>query len=221
MDTFHCSFFFFSLSIILTVLSLFAPVTSPTVSPPLSPSFCLGNSVHPAQHQESKLEQPRAGFFPLGCPRPRPEPARPGTVRAEAARAVPTDGTALTGRETHGLTPSPAAPMAGFCPDLFPWDLLPSESRFGWIFFPGGDMFGVCYTANVRLTIVSENSCDTCTDAFAFTGSAHCSGFLLVSPAFSSPFSQVRAMRLAAGFLFPSRRVASTKFVVFMSVNRF
>lgn len=176
MDTFHCSFFFFSLSIILTVLSLFAPVTSPTVSPPSPPPSVW-----------------EIAYTPLGCPRPRPEPARPGTVRAEAARAVPTDGTALTGRETHGLTPSPAAPMAGFCPDLFPWDLLPRESRFGWFFFPGGDMFGVCYTANVRLTIVSENSCDTCTDAFAFTGSAHCSGFLLVSPAFSSPFSQVRA----------------------------
>lgn len=221
MDTFHCSFFFFSLSIILTVLSLFAPVTSPTVSPPLSPSFCLGNSVHPAQHQESKLEQPRAGFFPFGCPRPRPEPARPVRSEPKLPGLCPrTERLSLGGKRMVSLQ-ALQPPWRVSVRTCFRGTSCPVSLGLGGFSFRGGDMFGVCYTANVGLTIVSENSCDTCTDAFAFTGSAHCSGFLLVSPAFSSPFSQVRAMRLAAGFLFPSRRVASTKFVVFMSVNRF
>lgn len=192
MDTFHCGFFFFSLSI-LTVLSLFAPVTSPTVSLPLSPSFCLGNTPHPTPGVQTGGAA--SGLLPAWVPaaseQPQPEPARPGTVRAEAVWAVPTDGTALTGRETHGLTPSPAVPIAGFCPYLFPWAIPPSDSRFGWFFFPGGDTFGVCYTANVSLTIISENSCRHTVR-----------GFLFVSGIFPFPSARSGSMRLAVGFLF-------------------
>lgn len=82
MDTFHCSFFFFSLSI-LTVLSLFAPVTSPTVSLPLSPFFCLGNSPHPTPGVQTGGAA--SGLLPAWVPAASEQPQRslPGRVQSE------------------------------------------------------------------------------------------------------------------------------------------
>lgn len=134
-----------------TFLSLFAPLTSPTFSLPISPFFCLGNSIHPTPTPRVQtggaaprrpIKEPRVGVSLLGCcPRPGPEPARPVTGRAGLpglclGLCPRTERLSLDGKRMVSLHVLP-----------FPWRVSvrprflgtsrPRASRFGWIFFSG------------------------------------------------------------------------------------
>lgn len=114
----------------LTFLSLFAPLTSPTFSLPISPFFCLGNSIHPTPTPRVQTGGAASRRLAVGVlPAARAGACQAGYRQSWAAGSVPgsvpTDGTALARREANGFAPRPALSMAGFRPSPFPRDIPP------------------------------------------------------------------------------------------------
>lgn len=102
--------------------------------------------------------------------------------------------------------------------DLFPWDTVPAVFGLGRFYFQGDDMYSNSQLNNLRKDFLRLNKMPFCLPA-----AYDCSGiFVCVSLEFFSPFIQISIREADHGaFFFPSRRVASTEFIVFMYVNRF
>lgn len=83
-------------------------------------------------------------------------------------------------------------------------------------------MFGVFYTSKISLTIISEHFLHLNKMPFCLPTVYNCLWGGCVSVwSFSPPFSQISIEADHLALSFPFRRVASTKLIVFMYVNRF